>query len=283
MANLNITQDFIPQGRRNRPGRNNPMQWITVHETGNTSRGAGARNHARFVKGDDAARIPVSWHYTVDDTETFQHLPENETAFHAGDGPNGIGNSQSIGIEIAVNSDGNFERAVGRAIALVADICRRRNIPLVNVVQHNHFSPGNKNCPQNIRAGRPFSWAEFIRRVGRLLEGGTQSNPPAPSGGGITYTVRRGDTLSGIARSHGIALAALVAANPQISNPDLIIPGHVIVVPWVGAPTQSIDEIAREVILGRWGDGAERVRRLTAAGHNASVVQRRVNEILAGR
>ena len=44
----------------------------------------------------------------------------------------------------------------------------------------------------------------------------------------------------------------------------------------------SIDELAKQVIAGRWGNGAERVRRLTDAGHNASAIQARVNEILRG-
>ena len=43
---------------------------------------------------------------------------------------------------------------------------------------------------------------------------------------------------------------------------------------------KSIDEIAREVILGRWGNGKERKNRLTAAGYDYDAVQKRVNEIL---
>jgi len=45
-------------------------------------------------------------------------------------------------------------------------------------------------------------------------------------------------------------------------------------------PAPNIDEIARQVIRGNWGNGAERVRKLTAAGHDAAAVQRRVNELL---
>ena len=45
-------------------------------------------------------------------------------------------------------------------------------------------------------------------------------------------------------------------------------------------PLKSLDEIAREVIEGKWGTGATRKQRLRAAGYNASIVQARVNEIL---
>lgn len=44
----------------------------------------------------------------------------------------------------------------------------------------------------------------------------------------------------------------------------------------------SLDAIARRVIRGDYGNGAERVARLTAAGYNATRVQERVNRILKG-
>lgn len=43
---------------------------------------------------------------------------------------------------------------------------------------------------------------------------------------------------------------------------------------------KSVDEIAREIIEGKWGVGAERKRRLTQASYDYSVVQKRVNELL---
>ena len=47
-------------------------------------------------------------------------------------------------------------------------------------------------------------------------------------------------------------------------------------------PTKSVDELAREVIEGKWGNGNDRKNRLQAAGYNYSEVQARVNEILNG-
>lgn len=46
-----------------------------------------------------------------------------------------------------------------------------------------------------------------------------------------TYTVVAGDTLYGIADKLGVLRAALVAANPQIANINLITPGQVINIP----------------------------------------------------
>lgn len=44
---------------------------------------------------------------------------------------------------------------------------------------------------------------------------------------------------------------------------------------------KSIDELAEEVINGKWGDGADRKSKLEKAGYNYDAVQDRVNEILS--
>jgi hypothetical protein len=43
---------------------------------------------------------------------------------------------------------------------------------------------------------------------------------------------------------------------------------------------KSVTEIAKEVIKGKWGNGADRKKRLTAAGYNYSEVQKKVNQLL---
>lgn len=43
---------------------------------------------------------------------------------------------------------------------------------------------------------------------------------------------------------------------------------------------KTVDELAQEVIIGKWGSGIERKERLTAAGYDYYAVQNRVNEIL---
>lgn len=45
------------------------------------------------------------------------------------------------------------------------------------------------------------------------------------------YTVKAGDTMSAIAVRHGVALKALVQANPQIKNPNRIWAGNVLLIP----------------------------------------------------
>lgn len=47
------------------------------------------------------------------------------------------------------------------------------------------------------------------------------------------------------------------------------------------AKQKTVDELAQEVLAGVWGNGADRKKRLTAAGHDYDKVQAKVNEILS--
>lgn len=58
--------------------------------------------------------------------------------------------------------------------------------------------------------------------------------------------------------------------NPAVGN-----------VHYVEPTTKTIEELANEVIAGKWGNGEDRKNRLTNAGYNYSEVQARVNQLLA--
>ena len=47
-----------------------------------------------------------------------------------------------------------------------------------------------------------------------------------------------------------------------------------------GTKKKSVTEVAREVIRGEWGNGADRKNRLASAGYDYSAVQKKVNELL---
>lgn len=159
-AELNITTDFIPYGSSNRPGTSIKPQYITIHETDNPGKGADAIAHAKYLKGLDARKRKVSWHYTVDSVRCVKHLPLSEKGFHAGTGE---GNRTSIGIEICVNSDGDFEKAKNRAALLAAVLCQSFDFtPGAAVVQHNRWS--GKNCPSTIRSQHGH-WDDFKAAV----------------------------------------------------------------------------------------------------------------------
>lgn len=302
---MNIIQDFIPVGRKNRPQKANAMKYVTIHNTGNSSKGAGAKNHAAYVKGDSAANLPVSWHYTVDEFGAYQHLPDNEVGLHAGDGGNGTGNNQSIGIEICMNSDGNLQGATDNAVLLTAELCKKHNIPIENVVQHYKWT--GKICPQMIRAGKPYDWNTFISKVKAAMGNTTPATPSTPT---TPATPSTGFKVGDIVQFGGGAVyVSSAAANPAHSRGKSRCkvtqtyngkhPYHLIsedggnVYGWVDAVNvsaigstlstpalKSIDEIAKEVINGKWGNGDERKKKLTAAGYDYATVQARVNQLL---
>ncbi|MGG5793686.1 S-layer homology domain-containing protein [Bacillus nitratireducens] len=150
---------IVPKGNENiRPGYAMDPKYITIHETANTSKGANALNHAKYL--DSQARgntdRSASWHFTVDDKEIYQHLPLNEVGWHAG---NKTGNYESIGIEIAVNSDGDYAKAVENARKLAAYLMNELNISLDHVQKHQFWS--GKNCPAfMIQRGQ---WNAFLQ------------------------------------------------------------------------------------------------------------------------
>jgi N-acetylmuramoyl-L-alanine amidase len=166
VGKVNIIEDIIPQkGGKVRPGDVRQKKWIVIHETGNSSKGADAKNHSTYLKNLAKANTTyVSWHYTVDDHEIYHHIPDNEIAYHASDGRvEGGGNMASIGIEICVNSDGNFDKARDNAAWLTAKLLKENNLTIGAVKQHHDFAPDGKNCPQTIRD--QGLWNNFLQAV----------------------------------------------------------------------------------------------------------------------
>lgn len=164
---LKIKKQFV-SNLRYTYGHGNKKRYITIHETGNTNKGANAQAHANL----QSRGFANTFHYQVDDKEAIQSFPHNISCWHAGDG-RGNGNLNSIGIEICVNSDGDFAKAVTNAAALVRKIMQDEGIPIANVVQHNRWS--GKNCPTYLRNGsKGVNWADFKRMLG---EGKKVSKP----------------------------------------------------------------------------------------------------------
>lgn len=104
---------------------------------------------------------------------------------------------------------------------------------------------------------------------------------PTTSPTATVYTVKRGDTLSAIARKYGTTYKVLAAYN-GISNPNVIYVGQKIKIPGTttATATKTVEQVAREVIQGKWGNGATRKKRLTEAGYSYATVQAKVNELL---
>ncbi|MCY8213218.1 N-acetylmuramoyl-L-alanine amidase [Bacillus spizizenii] len=258
---VNIIQDFILKGNKNRPAYPMNPQYITVHNTSNTAKGADAASHARYVKNPETA---TSWHFTVDDKEIYQHLPLNENGWHAGDG-NGTGNRKSIGIEICENSDGDFEKAVSNAQWLIKKLMKEQGISFANVVPHKHWS--GKECPRKLLN----RWDSFKAGISGAASSPTKT---VKKTAGDTYTVKKGDTLSEIAKEHGVSVANLQSWN-NIKDPNKITVGQKLKL--TGSSTSSTKPSSKKTSYAlpsgtfkvtnpmRKGDDVRRIQRALAA------------------
>ncbi|MFH1810595.1 MAG: LysM peptidoglycan-binding domain-containing protein [Pseudomonadota bacterium] len=67
----------------------------------------------------------------------------------------------------------------------------------------------------------------------------TQRSSTSTGANPCGYTVRSGDSLTAIARRHGLSLQALIQANPQIRDPNRIMPGQLVAIPGGGATSSA--------------------------------------------
>lgn len=162
MSQLVIKRQLI----KNTPfkyGKNNKKLFVTVHDTGNREVGADAQAHANLQSNGNSR--DASWHWQVDDKMAIQSFDHSFELWHAGDhSTGGKGGRTSIAVEICVNSDGDYVKAVENAAKLVRHILKEENLTVNDVVQHNLWS--GKNCPAQIRRGyKGITWEKFIDMV----------------------------------------------------------------------------------------------------------------------
>ena len=154
-----IVSDSI--ARQRTYGNGNQKRTITVHQTGNTNRGANAQAHANIQSRLNPRQ--ASWHYSVDDKEIIQSYEDSAQCWHASDG-RGPGNLHSISIEICINSDGDYVKSVENGAKLVKHLIEKYGLSIGDVKQHYDWS--RKNCPAQIRAGKDgINWTDFLSMV----------------------------------------------------------------------------------------------------------------------
>lgn len=165
---MKIERLIVPDSVSNRVsfGRGNLRNYLTIHQTGNTSNGANAMAHHRLQA---RSGVGYGWHWQVDDEMAIQTHDHSFKIWHAGDG-RGKGNTESISIEICVNSDGNYKKSVENGAKLAAMILKEENIDISRMVQHNYWS--GKDCPHEIRYGKDgITWTDFVNKVKNYLQG----------------------------------------------------------------------------------------------------------------
>ncbi|MCY8513567.1 N-acetylmuramoyl-L-alanine amidase [Bacillus atrophaeus] len=195
-------------------------EYITIHNTAND---APAKNEISFMKNNTNS---TSFHFAVDDQQVIQGLPLNRNAWHTGDGTNGPGNRKSIGVEICYSKSGGakYKAAEKLAIKFVAQLLKERGWGIDRVRKHQDWN--GKYCPHRILSeGR---WDEVKAAIADELSkigGKSSAASGGSSGSATTYTVKKGDTLSGIAKAEGVSVANLQSWN-NIKDPNKITVGQ---------------------------------------------------------
>ena len=131
---------------------------------------------------------------------------------------------------------------------------------------HRWFA--NKSCPGDWMYSR---MGDLASKVTAKLGGSSASNP-GTAGGNVLYRVQTGafsnkanaDAMAAKLKAAGFDTYITTKSGTAVSS----------------TAKKSVDELAREVIQGLWGNGQDHKNRLQAAGYDYNAVQKRVNELL---
>ena len=257
---MNIVKNFVDESKYSIkcPYAMTPTR-IVVHNTANN---ASAKNEVAYMRRNNNQ---VSFHYAVDDKEVVQGIPENRNAWHSGDGGNGKGNREGIAIEICYSKSGGakFDKAEANAVELIVDILKRYGWGVDKVTKHQDYN--GKYCPHRTL---DLGWERFIGMIEDKL------SPKTKTVQELAQEVLQGKWGNGADRKKRLTAAGYSYAEVQAEVNRLV----------KGTPStpvkKSNEEIAREVIQGKWGNGTARRNRLKAAGYNYAVVQEIVNKLL---
>lgn len=143
-------------------GKEITPEYIVIHETGGYGEGVDAQRIYSYWNRDPEAN--TSTHFIVDEDKVIQMLELNWKGWHVGDndGHSNITNSNSVGIEICVNSDGNYIQSRARAIRLVKYLMKELDIDADHVVRH--YDASGKQCPE-IMLRFPELWDDFKKQI----------------------------------------------------------------------------------------------------------------------
>lgn len=228
---------------------------------------------------------------------------------------NAANDNRAITIEVASDTKEPYAvnaKAYAALIDLLVDICKRNGIKELvwstnkadrvnhkngcNMTVHRDYA--NKSCPGTYLYERHAQIASEVNK--RLGSTNIKPAPEKPSGG--LYRVQTGafksktnaDAMLAKVKAKGfdtymvkvgglykIQVGAFkVKANAEAMMKKLQAAGFSAFITTEEGAGKSADELAREVLQGKWGNGAERKKRLEAAGYDYAAVQKKVNQLV---
>ena len=227
---------------------------------------------------------------------------------------NAANDNRAITIEVASDTKEPYAvnaKAYAALIDLLVDICKRNGIKELvwstnkadrvnhkngcNMTVHRDYA--NKSCPGTYLYERHAQIASEVNK--RLGSTNIKPAPEKPSGG--LYRVQTGafkakanaDAMLAKVKAKGfdtymvkagdlykIQVGAFkVKANAEAMMKKLQAAGFSAFITTEEGTGKSVDELAREVLQGKWGNGEERKKRLEAAGYDYAAVQKKVNQL----
>lgn len=214
---------------------------------------------------------------------------------------------QAITVEVSNSKTGGnwpiSEAAWNSLVDLAVDVCTRHGFRLVydgtangSLTRHNMFAA--TACPGKYLQSKFEELARVVNeRLDKANEEPEVKPVPAPTtkhkvGETVTingvYTSSNSTTkLTPLRNSGKITKIVAGALNPYLLDNGNLgwVNDKCIVETKKEEPKpakKSVHELAEEVIAGKWGSGADRKNRLTAAGYDYDAVQDEVNRILLG-
>ena len=125
-----------------------------------------------------------------------------------------------------------------------------------------------------VKVGVPGAWISSAMNVLNVVS--VESEDTLES---VAKEVINGEWGNGATRKKNLSAAGYLPSNVQAAVNAILAGRPIPDIPLL-SPRKSVEEVAREVVDGKWGNGAERKSRLEAAGYNYSEVQARVNALV---
>lgn len=211
------------------------------------------------------------------------------------------------------------QRTYDNAVALFAHLCTAYNLdPLADGVivshkeGHKRGIASNHGDPEHLwnQLGMGYTMDTFRKAVKAAMGGDSAGDAPAPdTAEKVLYRVQVGaysvkknaenqlakvkaagfsDAFIAVVdggKLYRVQVGAFsVKANAEAQLAKVKAAGFSAFITKNGGTTEpakkTIEEVAKEVIKGLWGNGAERKQKLTAAGYDYDEVQKKVNELL---
>lgn len=162
---IKINEKLVRYNFSSRKGEK--VKYIVIHDTGNPNKGSNAEAHFKLHDRTDRG---ASAHYFVDDKQILRIIRDEDKSWHCGDGKGkyGITNENSIGIEMCINIDGDFNITYKNTVDLVKHLMNKYDIPIDRVVRH--YDASRKSCPDSWKQNNWGKWNKFKEDLRGLMQ-----------------------------------------------------------------------------------------------------------------